>query len=324
MFKPIKLKNLEIDTPIFAAPLAGITDEPYRKILRKCAPTAPLLTEMISCHALTHRHRNDLSTGNRRNWDEYGGPAGLIGAQIFGSDPAVMAEGAKILEGQGAAWIDINMGCPVPKVAQKAGAGAGLMRDIPLAAAIVASVVRAVKIPVTMKTRLGWDGHNLNGAEVVRAAINAGACMATIHGRTRAAGYAGVADWAGIEKIKSQISGVPIIFNGDIKTHKDLEHVAALGADGAMIGRGILGAPWLLGDLTNTEIRIPKIDLIMEHLQLTLGYYGVRAGVPLFRKHAAWYSAGMPGNAEFRTRVNQITDAHELEKVMVEFFKNKI
>ncbi|MCL1785903.1 MAG: tRNA-dihydrouridine synthase family protein, partial [Alphaproteobacteria bacterium] len=193
MFAPFKLKNLVIQTPVFAAPLAGITDAPYRKILRKCAPDAPILTEMISCHSLIQNRKKTLQTNCNRNFDNYAAD-GLIGAQIFGAEPEIMASGAKILEQNGAAWIDINMGCPVPKVATRAGAGAFLMRDHKLAGRIVESVARAVKIPVSVKTRLGWDNAHLDSAELVRIAAESGAAFATIHGRTRAQGYAGAAD----------------------------------------------------------------------------------------------------------------------------------
>jgi len=319
MFKPLHLKNLIISTPVFAAPLAGITDRPYRAILRKCAPGAPLLTEMISCHSLIHNRKPGLTTGNNRNFDNYA-EEGLIGAQIFGADPAVMAEGAKILEHSGASWIDINMGCPVPKVATKGGAGAFLTRDHKLAGRIVDAVVRAVKIPVTIKTRLGWDANSLNSAELVRICADNGACIATIHGRTRAQGYAGLADRGKSFDIK-RASPIPVVYNGDIKTVQDIIEIEKMGFDGTMVGRALLGNPWLLGELSgNSTLNTQHSTFILEHLALTLSYYGVKAGVPLFRKHAAWYSAGRPGGAEFRVRINQILDPVEMENEIKRFF----
>ncbi|MCL2737758.1 MAG: tRNA-dihydrouridine synthase [Alphaproteobacteria bacterium] len=320
MFKEINLKNLTIPVPIFAAPLAGITDRPYREILRKCAPDAALLTEMISCHALIQCNKRDLKTNNKRNFDDYR-EEGLIGAQIFGADPAVMADAAKILEQNGAAWIDINMGCPVPKVATKAGAGAFLTRDHQLAGRIVNAVARAVKIPVTMKTRLGWDAQSINSAELVRIGAENGAVLATVHGRTRAQGYAGLACREKSLDIK-RAAPIPVIYNGDIKTTADVAEIEKMGFDGVMIGRALLGAPRLLGELTNpnTGCRIPDTDLILEHFGLTLDYYGIKAGVPLFRKHAAWYSTGRAGGAEFRVRVNKISDPKEMEALITEFF----
>jgi tRNA-dihydrouridine synthase B len=322
MFAPIHLKGLKIPVPVFAAPLAGITDLPYRIILRKCAPSAPLLTEMISCHSLIHNRKQILKTNCNRNFDNYASE-GLIGAQIFGADPEVMATGAKILQENGASWIDINMGCPVPKVATKGGAGAGLTRDHKLAGRIVEAVARAVKIPVTIKTRLGWDAASLNSAELVRIAANSGAQLVTIHGRTRAQGYAGLADRDKSFDIK-RASPIPVIYNGDIKTIQDIAEIEKMGFDGAMIGRALLGNPMLLGELSGDNdtcaLRSSLCDLILEHLALTLEYYGAKAGLPLFRKHAAWYSTGMNGSSEFRVRVNKINDPAELEKEIRQFF----
>ncbi|MDR1207129.1 MAG: tRNA dihydrouridine synthase DusB [Rickettsiales bacterium] len=321
MFAPLHLKNLIIRTPVFAAPLAGITDWPYRQILRKCAPAAPLLTEMISSHSLIENRKKNLKTNCNRNFDNYA-EEGLIGAQIFGADPEIMAEAAKILEQNGASWIDVNMGCPVPKVATRAGAGAFLMRDHKLAGQIVAKVAAAVRIPVSVKTRLGWDAQHLDSNTLLCIAAENGAQFATVHGRTRAQAYAGTADWRQIAECKEQIKikDFPIIFNGDIKTAADIRAVEKLGADGAMIGRALLGKPWMLGRLANNEQRGTIGDLILEHFHLTLEYYGERAGVPLFRKHAAWYSGGASGAAQFRTQVNRITRAIDMEKAITEFF----
>ncbi|MCL2331207.1 MAG: tRNA-dihydrouridine synthase [Proteobacteria bacterium] len=328
MFAPLKLSSLTIPTPIFSAPLAGITDWPYRQILRKCAPAAPILTEMISCHSLVANRKKTLKTNNNRNYDDYGAQ-GLIGAQLFGAEPAIMADAAKILEQNGASWIDINMGCPVPKVATRAGAGAFLMRDHALAGRIVAAVAGAVKIPVSVKTRLGWDNDHLDSADLIRIAAASGAQFATIHGRTRAAGYAGTADWHQIAKIVGAnhylpLQNFPIIFNGDIKSADDIAAVEKLGASGAMLGRALLGNPWLLGELTNSRPPARTTShqsLILEHLDLTLSYYGARAGVPLFRKHLAWYAAGRAGAAAFRVKINTIADANEMRRAVAEFFK---
>ena len=264
MFKP---------NQIFAAPLAGITDRPYRLVLRQCAPDAALVTEMISCHSLVAAAKNC-----KRNFDRYD-DEGLIGAQIFGADPKLMAESAKILQGQGASWIDINMGCPVPKVATRAGAGAFLMRDHKLAGQIINAVVGAVKIPVSIKTRLGWDDANLNSAELLNIAADSGVAFAAVHGRTRAQGYAGNADWNKISELV-RTAKLPVIFNGDIKTSADVNAVEKLGAAGAMVGRALLGNPWLLGELANGKPNITenKIDLIMKHFNLVIEYYGEKAG----------------------------------------------
>lgn len=300
---------------IFAAPLAGITDRPYRLILRRVAPKASLVTEMISCHSLVASAKNC-----KRNFDNYT-DEGQVGAQIFGAEPDLMTDAAKILEDRGASWIDINMGCPVPKVATRAGAGAFLMRNHKLAGSIIKSVVNAVKIPVSIKTRLGWDEVNINSDELLNIAADIGVKFAAVHGRTRAQGYAGNADWDKIAQFTKNVK-LPIIFNGNIKTLDDVKKVESLGASGAMIGRALLGNPWLLGELSDAgqQTSINKLDLITEHLNLVVEYYGERAGIPMFRKHAAWYSNGMKNSATFRTCVNKTTTIKELLKLLSEFF----
>ncbi len=300
---------------IFAAPLAGITDKPYRLILRRCAPDAALVTEMISCHSLVAAAKKC-----KRNFDRYD-DEGPVGAQIFGADVNLMAESAKILQDQGASWIDINMGCPVPKVATRAGAGAFLMRDHKLAGQIINAVVSAVKIPVSIKTRLGWDDAHLDSAELLNMAADSGIAFAAVHGRTRAQGYAGSADWNKISEMAHNAK-IPVIFNGDIKTLADVAAVEKLGASGAMVGRALLGNPWLLGELANSKEQIAnnKSNLILEHFNLFVSYYSEKAGVPMFRKHAAWYSNGIKDAATFRVRVNQITSAKEMNKILTDFF----
>jgi len=296
---------------IFAAPLAGITDKPFRRILRMFAPNANLVTEMISCHSLVGAHKNCL-----RNFDIYG-DEGATGAQIFGADVALMADAAKILQDAGAKWIDINMGCPVPKVATRAGAGAFLMRDHALAGKIMRAVVRAVDIPVSIKTRLGWDDAHCDWRELVRIAAGCGVSFVTLHGRTRAQLYVGPAVHP---EIGSDIK-MPIIANGDIKSVADVQRVIDMGYSGAMIGRAILGRPWVLGQICGDCVGAPQNvgDVVLRHLEYVLEYYGT-AGVPMFRKHAAWYSAGMPNSSEFRIRVNQITDASDLKSTIREFW----
>ena len=295
---------------IFSAPLAGITDKPFRTILREFAPDASMVTEMISCHSLVGGHKNCI-----RNFDNYV-DEGNIGAQIFGADPYLMGEAARILQDAGAKWIDINMGCPVPKVATRAGAGAFLMKDHALAGQIVRACVDAVNIPVSIKTRLGWDEAHKDWQDLVRIAADSGAVFAVVHGRTRAQGYAGVAELP----IKPDLP-IPIIANGDIKCSKDIEHVQSMGYDGAMIGRALLGQPWLIGQICGT-CKVPKNigTVVLRHFDLMVDYYGAHAGVPMFRKHAAWYSAGMAKSAQFRILVNQITDESEMKKIIKDFW----
>lgn len=298
------------DNQIFGAPLAGITDKPFRKMLRMFAPGAPLLTEMISCHSLVGAHKNCL-----RNFDKYD-DEGPVGAQIFGADPKLMADAAKILQDAGARWIDINMGCPVPKVATRAGAGAFLMRDHKLAGRIMDAVVRAVDIPVSVKTRLGWDDAHQDWQDLIRIAADCGVRFATLHGRTRAQLYVGPARLPE----KPQLP-IPIIANGDIKTSDDVARAADLGYDGVMVGRAMMGRPWILGQLSGVATVPGNIgDIVLQHLEYSLEYYGPQTAIPMFRKHAAWYSAGKANSADFRIKVNQITDANALKSAIREFW----
>ena len=298
------------DNQIFGAPLAGITDKPFRRMLRMFAPNAPLVTEMISCHSLVGAHKNCL-----RNFDRYD-DEGPVGAQIFGADAALMAQAAKILQDQGAKWIDINMGCPVPKVATRSGAGAHLMRDHKLAGQIMDAVVRAVQIPVSVKTRLGWDDAHQDWVDLIKIAADNGVRFATLHGRTRAQLYLGPSRLPPKPELP-----IPIIANGDIKTVDNAAHAQGLGYDGAMVGRGMLGRPWILGMLSGQATAPENIgEIVLMHLEYMLEYYGDKNAIPMFRKHAAWYSSGMAKSAEFRIKVNQIMDAATLKSAIVEFW----
>ncbi|MBO7042305.1 MAG: tRNA dihydrouridine synthase DusB [Alphaproteobacteria bacterium] len=295
---------------IFTAPLAGITDKPFRKILRDFAPDVSMVTEMISCHSLVEQHKNCI-----RNFDDYR-DEGNIGAQIFGADPYLMGEAAKILQDAGAKWVDINMGCPVPKVATRAGAGAYLMRNHQLAGQIIESCVKSVKIPVSIKTRLGWDEAHKDWQDLVHIAADSGASFAVVHGRTRAQGYSGTSSLP----VKPDLP-IPIIANGDIKSLEDIQRMQNLGYDGVMIGRAMLGRPWIIGEFCGTCAKPKNIgEVVLKHFDLVVDYYGAKTGVPMFRKHAAWYSAGMPNSAQFRIKVNQTLDVESLKKIIKDFF----
>lgn len=304
------ISQMICDNQIFAAPLAGVTDRPFRRIIRMFAPNAPIVTEMISCHSLVGGHKNCL-----RNFDQYG-DEGNIGAQIFGADPALMAQAAQILADAGAKWIDINMGCPVPKVATRAGAGAFLMRDHKLAGDIMRAVTRAVTIPVSIKTRLGWDDANRDWMDLMKIAADAGVRFAVLHGRTRAQLYVGPACMP-----PAHDAPIPIIANGDIKTQDDVARVKDLGYAGAMVGRAMLGRPWIIGELAGICGAPRDVGaIVLRHLDYACEYYGEKNAVPMFRKHAAWYSGGMPNSAEFRIKVNKMTTADELKSVIREFW----
>ena len=297
------------DNQIFAAPLAGITDRPFRRVIREFSPNAPIVTEMISCHSLVGAHKNCL-----RNFDNYA-DEGNVGAQIFGADVGLMADAARILADAGAKWIDINMGCPVPKVATRAGAGAHLMRDHALAGKIMRAVVRAVDIPVSIKTRLGWDDDNRDWRDLIDIAADAGVRFAALHGRTRAQLYLGNAVHPDVSD-----ASIPIIANGDIKTADDVNAVQKLGYAGVMIGRGLLGRPWALAEITGGVPTYNVGDVALRHLEYAIEYYGEKTAIPMFRKHAAWYSAGMPNSSDFRIRVNRMDSADALKVAIREFW----
>ncbi len=299
------------DNQIFGAPLAGITDKPFRRIIRMFSPNAPLYTEMISCHSLVGAHKNCL-----RNFDRYD-DEGNIGAQIFGADAKLMGDAARILQDSGAAWIDINMGCPVPKVATRSGAGANLMRDHKLAEKIMRTVVGAVQIPVSIKTRLGWDDAHRDWDELMRIASDCGVKFAALHGRTRAQLYMGAAQ---LPQITDDIK-IPVVGNGDIKTSDDVSRVLELGYCGAMIGRGMLGRPWIIGRIMG-QCDVPDNIgvVVLRHLAYMLEYYGEKNAIPMFRKHAAWYSAGIPNSGDFRIKVNQISDTKQLVAEICKFW----
>ena len=295
---------------IFTAPLAGITDKPFRQIIRIFAPDVSMVTEMISCHSLVDGHKNCI-----RNFDRYESE-GNIGAQIFGADPDLMGMAAKILQDSGAKWIDINMGCPVPKVATRAGAGAFLMKNHALAGRIIETCVKSVQIPVSIKTRLGWDESHKDWQDLVRIAAESGAKFVTLHGRTRAAGYVGAANLPQISNMP-----LPIIANGDLKNAEDIEHVEKMGYNGAMIGRAMLGKPWIFGQICGQCDTPQNIgDIVLKHLDFMIDYYGPKTAIPMFRKHVAWYSSGMPNSAQFRIHVNQISDELKLKKLIKEFW----
>jgi len=294
---------------IFAAPLAGVTDKPFRRVVREFSPESPMVTEMISCHSLVEAHKNCP-----RNFDRYD-DEGQIGAQIFGADVALMADAAKILQDAGAKWIDINMGCPVPKVATRANAGAYLMRDHKLAGKIMSAVVRAVQIPVSIKTRLGWDDKHIDWMDLINIAADCGVRFAALHGRTRAQLYLGQSHLPDVHG-----TPIPIIANGDIRTTADMQNAENLGYNGVMIGRGLLGRPWILNELAGGGAPQNIGLVVLRHLEYTIEYYGAKTAVMMFRKHAAWYSAGMPNSSEFRVRVNSIFAPDELKAEISKFW----
>ena len=297
------------DNQIFAAPMAGITDRPFRRIVREFSPNAPMVTEMISCHSIVGAHKNCL-----RNFDDYR-DEGRVGAQIFGADVNLMADAARILQDAGARWIDINMGCPVPKVATRANAGAHLMRDHKHAGRIMSAVVGAVQVPVSIKTRLGWDEAHTDWRDLINIAADCGVKFAALHGRTRAQLYLGNAVHPDVSTCP-----IPVIANGDIKVTDDLVGLDKPGYAGAMIGREMMGKPWILSQMIGGDVPDNVGEIVLRHLEYAIEYYGEKTAIPMFRKHAAWYSAGMPNSSDFRIKVNQIVDSDTLKVAIKEFW----
>jgi tRNA-dihydrouridine synthase B len=317
----IKVGPVEILDPVILAPMSGVTDMPFRRLVKKFG-AGLVVSEMIASEAMI-RCKKQVMKMSTNCADEH-----PMAVQLAGFKPETMYEAARLNEDRGAAIIDINMGCPVKKVVN-GHAGSALMKDLEHAQKLIAATVKAVSIPVTLKMRTGWADTHRNAPELAKIAESEGIKLITVHGRTRNQFYKGKADWEFVGEVKKVVD-VPVIVNGDIVDFDSItDSLAQSKANGIMIGRGTYGRPWLIAqaiEYLRSGKKMPdpnltiQLETIIEHYEEMLVHYGVEAGVKIARKHLGWYTKGLPASAEFRQRVNHMDNPENVKTALKEFY----
>jgi tRNA-dihydrouridine synthase B len=319
----MRIGSLSIKNNLFLAPMAGVTDRPFRMLCKKLG-AGVAVSEMVTSNSLLYGSEKTIQRANHE------GEVDPISVQIAGADPIMMGDAARYNEDKGAQIIDINMGCPAKKICNVM-AGSALLKHEKLVEKILTSVVSAVTIPVTLKIRTGWDKENKNAIKIAKIAENSGIQALAIHGRTRACLYHGEAEYDTIANVKQNIK-IPVIANGDITSPQKAEFVLNYTkADGVMIGRAAQGRPWIFREIdyylkNKKELELPTIEEIqettIEHVNDLYNFYGELKGLRIARKHISWYTKGLKSSAQFRFNMNQIEDATNQQKAINDYFEN--